>query len=796
MNNGKFRTKKIRYVNFFAYLILAIIIIALLFLCFNGDGVTLSDFEANEVYFVAGEENNITFTVSAIGEPDSITLYLKDEPVAEMFDTGQEGDDTAGDGVYTAILTFEEEETVQLEYSCGVDDVILSDTLIIYIFAKPTDENFEEVEQVIEDIEEIESKYSDEAGYVPADSKEDVMTEVTTYIEALYANEILIYYEVNNDNIFFKFASGLSIVYEPDTGETDAGGNGVAMTLVTCQPCLSIYSSNLSSYMTLPDEAAQIIEDTFSNYTYSDAKNYDNEDVTLEMIKSFEANQVVLWHGHGGYSSSLHSYLLTGDDYSNWYESYWDDYAKDTIIASSSGKACITSKFIDKYCKDLNNSLFYLAACCSGEDSVLADSFLNKGAAAVVGNSDSVLTKYNLLIQYTTMEYMTQINSETGNYYTLSEALTMAKEDYGKTDADYSSSGVGAYAIIFGGTEAEEYLLGEIIELTDYYGNLSTFIDIANLSEKENGYSYFSDYMEVNVINPDTMDEFIVTNMDEAYCAYGIKIGDNEEAALASIEEYGLVIESYSSVSNYSEIYLWDEKGAFDVVCVSLTYDQSGNVERWSVCNWPEGDIESYYIALLEEAHQQGITKFADWQTAYIQFLEEDYFVDNYEANMYACSLLYIDDDEIPELYIEYGSTAGGSKLVYFDGEEIITQQLYTLGLSYIERENLFLDSGGHMDEYYDTVYTIQDDEFTVVASGTYGSKDNSNVQYDSDGEPIYEYYWNEKKTTKTNYISNLDNTFDTDLAIKPFGDYNSETGIYEESYGIWEICSNIISFS
>ncbi|MDO4538703.1 MAG: hypothetical protein Q4B54_11115, partial [Coriobacteriales bacterium] len=105
--------------------------------------------------------------------------------------------------------------------------------------------------------------------------------------------------------------------------------------------------------------------------------------VTLNAVKSFGPNQVILWDGHGGYESDIHSFLLTGEKFDWWKwatkQSYREDNAQNVTIYCDD-QVCITSKFIDTYCGDLSGDLVYLGACESEKDSTLADAFLNKGA--------------------------------------------------------------------------------------------------------------------------------------------------------------------------------------------------------------------------------------------------------------------------------------------------------------------------------------------------------------------------------------------------------------------------------
>ena len=100
--------------------------------------------------------------------------------------------------------------------------------------------------------------------------------------------------------------------------------------------------------------------------------------------------------------------------------------------------------------------------------------------------------------------------------------------------------------------------------------------------------------------------------------------------------------------------------------------------------------------------------------------------------------------------------------------------------------KNLILDSGGHMDRYYDTVYRIEAGHLVVVNSGYYGAEDNSNVHCDENGHPIYQYFWNDKEVSEAVYFEQLNSIFPPDKAVgDDYGDYD-----WQNYYGILETLS------
>lgn len=135
------------------------------------------------------------------------------------------------------------------------------------------------------------------------------------------------------------------------------------------------------------------------------------------------------------------------------------------------------------------------------------------------------------------------------------------------------------------------------------------------------------------------------------------------------------------------------------------------------------------------------------WKQAYIDLLQSQ---DSGQWQGY--NLIYINDDAIPEL-VEIGiDEATGCNIVSFADGAADETQLSRLSFSYIERGNLLCNSEGNMDCYYDIVYSMESGRLIPIASGYYGAEDNSNVQFDDEGNPIYQYDWEGVMMTQEEY--------------------------------------------
>ena len=166
------------------------------------------------------------------------------------------------------------------------------------------------------------------------------------------------------------------------------------------------------------------------------------------------------------------------------------------------------------------------------------------------------------------------------------------------------------------------------------------------------------------------------------------------------------------------------------------------------------------------------------WQQAYIDYINE---ADQEGVRTYV--LIYLDDDDIPEL-VDIGTCeAEGCRIVNYSDGKAWETQLRRLYFNYLERENLLCNSEGNMDSYTDLVFRIQNGRMELVASGAYGAEDNSDVQFDAEGNPIYQYEWNGVSMTKEEYEKALNEVYDPSRAKDGYvwGDWYSKEEMIEK---------------
>lgn len=325
---------------------------------------------------------------------------------------------------------FNADNTVRVWYGESEDDPIIPDE-------EKAVKAFTEYFDVKEDVNAISEKYETNDGYILQEDVESVINEIAEYAEQALQQGLIKDYgaEIENNCVWIDLKNGIHFIYTPNIEGIDS------VDISSYQPCLFTYSiATQERSKEATDGSAETIQNRIEDYYFTN--NYDNEEITLDTIKSIGDNEVVIWHGHGLYDTTCHSALMTNIKLDEarflldpiYYIAkigYTADYLSGRIVCTDKGYVCVTYKFFEHYLNNLNNTFIYLGTCSSGKDDVLANTFINKGATAVVANTDIIHTDYNLDMIETICQTMTEVSQTTANYYTLDEALNIAKEKNG-----------------------------------------------------------------------------------------------------------------------------------------------------------------------------------------------------------------------------------------------------------------------------------------------------------------------------------------------------------------------------
>ncbi len=246
--------------------------------------------------------------------------------------------------------------------------------------------------------------------------------------------------------------------------------------------------------------------------------------------------------------------------------------------------------------------------------------------------------------------------------------------------------------------------------------------------------------------------------------------------------------DEYGVSGEYTFLYLYDEEGDLtQVVFGPLTisdwydeytgelilgyeYDDEGNYTKITIYPWEESiEQEKYGVdsSKTEEVFDkfQMITSDAGsgWADTYLR----DIFADDAYTDATCCRLIYINNDDIPEIWMDYGYGYAGAEIYTYAEKDRTTDFIYVSQgtASWIEKGNILHTEGGHMGYYYDYVYEINDNGlFTLLGAGNYEIIFAGEMDEGVEGE-IYLYSWNGDDVTKEEYEQKLGDAFDSEKA-------------------------------
>lgn len=147
---------------------------------------------------------------------------------------------------------------------------------------------------------------------------------------------------------------------------------------------------------------------------------------------------------------------------------------------------------------------------------------------------------------------------------------------------------------------------------------------------------------------------------------------------------------------------------------------------------------------------------FPDWETAYIAQIEhgKDY------RHGAAYALIYVDDNDIPELYVRGCDEADGDRIYTFQDGYVIEQSMYRIGGGrYIERSGRIVNHNGHMGYSYTAVYNLDEKGFAKA----FEASSQEHVTFLENGEYYftYEYSVEGKSASEDAYYAAIDAAFD-----------------------------------
>ena len=225
-----------------------------------------------------------------------------------------------------------------------------------------------------------------------------------------------------------------------------------------------------------------------------------------------------------------------------------------------------------------------------------------------------------------------------------------------------------------------------------------------------------------------------------------------------------LMISADGSTESDGKFY-WSDKNKNGIM------DEEDSFRGW--IDYDEIDMGQYVQYREEQIAKQTETEmewtdkrlkdFATWQEAYIDYINKPESTIWTLKNGSDYSLIYVDDDDIPELYIHTGIMGTGTFIVSFYDGNVRAMYRERGGIEYMEFGGLLYSNWGNSGFDPFNVYMLEKGEFSEIGTGW-----DHWVNLFDDAEPQFEYFWEGNPVTEAEYEACISKLIDTTQCIEP----------------------------
>ena len=144
----------------------------------------------------------------------------------------------------------------------------------------------------------------------------------------------------------------------------------------------------------------------------------------------------------------------------------------------------------------------------------------------------------------------------------------------------------------------------------------------------------------------------------------------------------------------------------------------------------------------------------SEWKTAYLEFIEKN------NGAYTSFALVFVDDDDIPELYMSGVCEAEGDRICSYKNGTVVDAYMNRRGGGkYVAREGTVINQNGHMGRCYTTVYRLDENGFTPILSAL--SVEHYEHLGNEEYEITYEYSIEGQAASEEEYTAAINASFD-----------------------------------
>ena len=222
--------------------------------------------------------------------------------------------------------------------------------------------------------------------------------------------------------------------------------------------------------------------------------------------------------------------------------------------------------------------------------------------------------------------------------------------------------------------------------------------------------------------------------------------------------ENGEFIEIGNEVTNLSDgsvTYTWNGQNVSEDEYnknFSENYDSNRAIQNTT-------GIQDIYSWLVWQSDEYSIP---EWAKAYYDYLMDEQYNLQY-GRLYEAYVIYVDNDDIPELFISWDSGSVYGQLLSYQNGNVVSSGTHShFSINYIEKSNMFYAYGGATPVWWESLYKIENNDFFVIgekveAYDISGYSDISDITYT----------WNEQEISEDEYNRLLSEAFDISQATE-----------------------------
>lgn len=344
---------------------------------------------------------------------------------------------------------------------------------------------------------------------------------------------------------------------------------------------------------------------------------------------------------------------------------------------------------------------------------------------------------------------------------------------------------------------------GGAVETTyeyDSLGNCIREVEKSDTSSKVTEYQYNEDNLIDSAI--ETFTEEWSNNTWSAFIDYTYDTqkrvtkvsstgGQTNSTTTYNYQFQPLVLYEYTDSNGFNNSYLLlqDNNGdtlhSFYLTNPELYSDNNGNlgkvVDTESFSNQVKTYVFSYTVIPERNDNSYVSSNTGEWNKTYYDFIVEDRNTSGWKSETY--ELIYVDNDEIPEIWIYYEPTGQRGELISYQSGDIVKVSTGRWEFEYAQSNKYLHCAGGTFGTggCWNTIYALENGTFKEVASG-------SHISATGNYDETVVYSWDDQPVPKETYYSNIDNYLDPEITKTT---YSEDSEIYSYD-GILEYLTSI----